>query len=101
MILLAVSTPDEARAQGTATATLQVSVRVVRYCSVSADSSAVDSNTSVRVMCGRSALRALRVSAAPDAAEYLIPLVAAGPQRLAGGEMTFTVPATGLVTLDF
>jgi len=56
----------------------------------------------VRVACARSALRALRVSIASDDGGIVIPLVeTTGPQLLSGGEVTFTVPAAIVVTLDF
>jgi hypothetical protein len=86
-----------------AAATLQVGARVTRSCSVSTDSSAADAGTSsaVRVVCARTALRALRVSTGPDDSESVTPLLSAGPERLTGGELTFAVPTAILVTLNF
>ena len=103
VILVALAVSQVVRAQGVAVATLQVGVRVVRSCSINADSSAADAgaNSSVRVVCARSALRALRISTGADAAEHVTPLVSAEPQRLAGGELIFTVPTAVVVTLDF
>ena len=103
VILAALAVSHVVHAQGVAVATLQVGVRVVRSCSVNTDSSAADADasSSVRVVCARSALRALRVSTGPDAAEHVTPLVRAEPQRLAGGELIFTVPTAVVVTLDF
>ena len=123
LILVALAVPREARAQGVAVATLHVGARVARPCSIAANSSDLDFVTSVRVVCARSALRALRVSTGPDSAGDVIALVKAiGPQRLSGGEVTFTlisplttvasvapilsrprasVPTTVIVTMDF
>jgi len=103
VILAALTVSHVVRAQGVAVATLQVGVRVVRSCSVITDSSAADAgaSSSLRVVCARSALRALRVSTGPNAAERVTSLVSAEPQRLAGGELIFTVPTAVVVTLDF
>jgi hypothetical protein len=104
LILLPPAVPRELGAQGTAVTTLHVGARVSRHCAVAADSPATGAaaTSSVRVACARSALRALRVSIASDDGGIVIPLVeTTGPQLLSGGEVTFTVPAAIVVTLDF
>jgi hypothetical protein len=94
LVLLALSVPPAVRAQGVAA--LRVGARVAPACSVFVDSSAADVSTSpsVRVVCGRSALRALRVSADSGSGEDIAPVVGvAGRQQLSGGEVVFTVPS--------
>jgi len=125
LVLLALSVPRVGQAHGQAVAGLRVGARVAPRCSVIVDSPLADANSTqtVRVVCGRAALDALRVSADSGSGEDVVPVASlAGRQLLSGGEMIFTVPnllttlasrglvsslpratepATVVVTLDF
>lgn len=95
LVLLALCAPRAGLAQGVAVAGLRVGARVAPACSILAEPSDADAgnSASVRVMCGRSALRALRVSMASGSGDDVTPVATlAGRQRLSGGEVVFTVP---------
>jgi hypothetical protein len=81
------------------TAALSVGARVAPTCSVSVEPSTTrdDFSPAVRVRCGNSGLRVLRVST--DRGDGIRPTTTfAGSQLPAGGEVVFVVPVT-LVTV--
>lgn len=78
-------------------ATLSVGARVAPTCAIHVDASTTSDRAGVRVQCGRSGLRVLRVTT--DRGDGLQPVVTfAGNQLRAGGEVTFVV-AQPLATL--
>jgi hypothetical protein len=91
--IVALALQDTGRAQGLATAGLRVAARVAPVCSIMTGSpeAAAFTAPSVRLLCGRSELRTLRVST--DSGEDVVGMSdPAARQWLSGGEVVFPLP---------
>lgn len=98
-LIMALALPETGRAQGQATAALQVAARVAPVCSIITSSSERDAfkTPSIRLRCGHSALRAIRVST--DSGEGVVGMSdPAARQWLSGGEVVFSL-TTALATV--
>ena len=99
VLTVALALPETGRAQGLASAGLRVAARVAPVCSIIAGSPEGDAFTSpsIRLRCGRSALRAIRVST--DSVEDVAGMPDPAPRQwLSGGEVVFSLP-TALVAV--
>lgn len=93
LLVLALAFPQVGRAQGRASAALRVAVRVAPVCSIFTNSPETDrfAPPSIRLLCGRTALRAIRVST--DSGEDVVPMPGpAARQWLSAGEVVFSLP---------
>jgi hypothetical protein len=99
VLTAALALPEAGRAQRLASAGLRVAARVAPSCSVITSASERDAFTtpSIRLRCGRSALRSIRVST--DSVEDVVGMPdPATRQWLSGGEVVFPLP-TALVAV--